>query len=487
MKNMKKFVFLVVVSVLCGIPSWVMGQLKVDTTGVVVLGSRYGKYNPRIMNPGNSPLLVMDTTGISIMSSSILTPFRIFSYNRSTYLANSNKKIETYAQTLPGGIRIGNSRVQVYPSGMKESDLNSVSTNAPLQAISSGVSLYVKGGLGSYSSPALLSKTTGAITIDVQSTVTPEVSLASCELDAANNRKTTFFVKGDGTVYTQNGVIQSSDISKKENVDSISPRTALTALTALRGVTFSYKGSGGSLTDQPVVTPMRARNAVASDEDSLTEEEETEEVIDESDRISDEVLAQMEAERSRKRIGLIAQEVEQVVPEVVRTLPDGSKGIMYSDLIGMIIEGMKEIQTTVQEQKAQLTARIDSLRTTLDFYKSLIPAVGSSPAPVVRSTPRSEVQPKEGIASSLLNQVVLYQNIPNPFTATTEIIYTLPEGLEDCVIGLYDLNGQLLKQYTLTTLSGKVVIQGSELDKGTYIYTLSCGGQVLASRKIVKA
>ena len=184
---------------------------------------------------------------------------------------------------------------------------------------------------------------------------------------------------------------------------------------------------------------------------------------------------------------MIAQEVEQVVPEVVRTLPDGSKGIMYSDLIGMIIEGMKEIQTTVQEQKAQLTARIDSLRTTLDFYKSLIPSVGSSATPVVQPTPRSEVQPKEGIASSLLNQVVLYQNIPNPFTSTTEIVYTLPEGLEDCVIGLYDLNGQILKQYALTTLSGKVVIQGSELDKGTYIYTLSCGGQVLASRKMVKA
>lgn len=476
MENMKKFVFLVVVSVLCGIPSWVMGQLKVDTLGTVIVGSLI--YNPRI-NYGKSALYVTDSMGITIRSKTMFMGYRFFSSGSNLHITNS-QSID-YTQTLPGGIRLCNGNyLQVYPTSMSPlSMLPSSGKNARFQSFGrSNPAIYATGTPSFYSYG-------GVIISDV--TNERSAPFVSCLVDSSGKRNPIFYVQGDGSVYAKNGLIQSSDISKKENVDSISPRTALNALTALRGVTFSYKGSGGSLTDQPVAIPMRARNAVASDEDSLTEEEETEEVIDESDRISDEVLAQMEAERSRKRIGLIAQEVEQVVPEVVRTLPDGSKGIMYSDLIGMIIEGMKEIQTTVQEQKDQLTARIDSLRTTLDFYKSLIPAVGSSPAPVVRSTPRSEVQPKEGIASSLLNQVVLYQNIPNPFTATTEIIYTLPEGLEDCVIGLYDLNGQLLKQYTLTTLSGKVVIQGNELDKGTYIYTLSCGGQVLASRKIVKA
>lgn len=477
MKNMKKFVFLVVLTVASGIPSLVMGQLKVDTLGTVVVGDLF--YNPRI-NYGKSALYVADSMGITIRSKTFLTAYRFFSSGNDLYFTNSRST--DYSQSLPGGIRLCNGRyVQVYPPAMSPLSMLPYSgLNATLQAYSNSSTSPAIYAIGK----SYYTSLRGVITVDVPGA--QYTSFISCASDSSGKRNTVFYVKGDGSVYAKNGLIQSSDISKKENVDSISPRTALNALTALRGVTFSYKGSGGSLTDQPVATPMRARNAVASDENMSTDEEETEEVIDESDRISDEVLAQMEAERSRKRIGLIAQEVEQVVPEVVRTLPDGSKGIMYSDLIGMIIEGMKEIQTTVQEQKAQLTARIDSLRTTLDFYKSLIPAVGSSPAPVVQSTPRSEVQPKEGIASSLLNQVVLYQNIPNPFTSTTEIVYTLPEGLEDCVVGLYDLNGQLLKQYTLTTLSGKVVIQGSELDKGTYIYTLSCGGQVLASRKMVK-
>jgi hypothetical protein len=49
----------------------------------------------------------------------------------------------------------------------------------------------------------------------------------------------------------------------------------------------------------------------------------------------------------RKRIGLIAQEVESIVPEVVRTNEDGMKSIEYQNLIGLFAEAVKQLNNKV--------------------------------------------------------------------------------------------------------------------------------------------
>ena len=49
-------------------------------------------------------------------------------------------------------------------------------------------------------------------------------------------------------------------------------------------------------------------------------------------------------EPERKRIGLIAQETELIIPEVVRTGDDGLKSIEYQNLVGLLIEAIKEQQ-----------------------------------------------------------------------------------------------------------------------------------------------
>ena len=49
------------------------------------------------------------------------------------------------------------------------------------------------------------------------------------------------------------------------------------------------------------------------------------------------------------RIGLIAQEVERVLPEVIETGPDGMKGINEAGLIAAII-------TAIKDQQAELSA-----------------------------------------------------------------------------------------------------------------------------------
>lgn len=49
------------------------------------------------------------------------------------------------------------------------------------------------------------------------------------------------------------------------------------------------------------------------------------------------------------RIGVIAQEVERVIPEVVFTHSDGLKSVAYQNLVGLLIEAIKDLEARVAE------------------------------------------------------------------------------------------------------------------------------------------
>ena len=53
-----------------------------------------------------------------------------------------------------------------------------------------------------------------------------------------------------------------------------------------------------------------------------------------------------------RKIGLIAQEVESVIPEVVNTDNDGYKSVEYDKLVALLIEGVKEMKQQIQKQEA---------------------------------------------------------------------------------------------------------------------------------------
>jgi hypothetical protein len=55
-----------------------------------------------------------------------------------------------------------------------------------------------------------------------------------------------------------------------------------------------------------------------------------------------------------KSIGLIAQDVEKVIPEAVVTREDGYKGVNYGNLVAELVEGMKEQQCQINEMKLEI-------------------------------------------------------------------------------------------------------------------------------------
>merc|ERR1712139_746527 len=57
------------------------------------------------------------------------------------------------------------------------------------------------------------------------------------------------------------------------------------------------------------------------------------------------------------RIGFIAQDLEEVVPEVVDTDGEGFKSVAYSSLAPVFVEAIKEQQRTIAEQENRLAAQ----------------------------------------------------------------------------------------------------------------------------------
>ena len=57
---------------------------------------------------------------------------------------------------------------------------------------------------------------------------------------------------------------------------------------------------------------------------------------------------------TKKSIGVIAQEIEKVLPEVVREEDDGMKAVAYGNIVGVLIEAVKELSNKVEELENKL-------------------------------------------------------------------------------------------------------------------------------------
>lgn len=59
--------------------------------------------------------------------------------------------------------------------------------------------------------------------------------------------------------------------------------------------------------------------------------------------------------KTENKIGFIAQEVEEVLPELVKTREDGFKGINYAEMTAVLVEAVKELTAQVEALKAENT------------------------------------------------------------------------------------------------------------------------------------
>ena len=58
--------------------------------------------------------------------------------------------------------------------------------------------------------------------------------------------------------------------------------------------------------------------------------------------------------KGQKDLGVIAQEVEKVLPEIVETREDGYKAVKYEKIVALLIESNKELIKRVEELESKI-------------------------------------------------------------------------------------------------------------------------------------
>ena len=254
----------------------------------------------------------------------------------------------------------------------------------------------------------------------------------------------TFYVTGDGSVYSKGSLLTASDESYKENITSIN--NSLNTIKRMRGVTYRLKGQ-----DNETATTNTFQSDVSS-RDTLSVQS----------PVPVEIVNKIKAEKKRKKAGFIAQELEEIFPEAVYTLPNGKKAIAYSEIIPLLVEAIKEQQNEIDELKQAKSIQTRSAISDAD---------------------------EQSDVNSLLDEKLkakLYSNIPNPFKEQTTISFFIPEASSRASIHIYNLQGKQIKQINIESRgNGSVTINGYELIPGMYMYSLIVDGKEVDTKKMI--
>ncbi len=84
------------------------------------------------------------------------------------------------------------------------------------------------------------------------------------------------------------------------------------------------------------------------------------------------------------------------------------------------------------------------------------------------------------------NSAKLYQNSPNPFSSSTRIEYYIPTDAANASLYIFNLTGEMLQEHAIDKFGhGAVVINGSTLEAGMYIYSLVINDQIVDTKRMI--
>jgi hypothetical protein len=162
-----------------------------------------------------------------------------------------------------------------------------------------------------------------------------------------------FEVRTNGDVYVGGNLAHSSDVRYKKNIQTLS--YALDKVTRLRGVEFDWRNG-------------EFQNKTFSKD---------------------------------HQIGFIAQEVEDVIPELVKTDSDGYKAVSYSNVTALLVEAIKDQQKIIIAQENELRTMKTKLAE-IELILNKLPGVQT-----IRNTEPS--LQKTNVKIQNVNQIVIEQ------------------------------------------------------------------------------
>ena len=222
---------------------------------------------------------------------------------------------------------------------------------------------------------------------------------------------------------TANNLVTPSDIKLKTNIESLKEKgNALDNILNMHAIAYNYK-----------------------------EREIPKEILD---TIQASTLENFDNSQSTIRhYGLIAQELQEIYPDLVYEGQDGYLGINYVELVPVLICAIQELKEELNEVKGNGSAR---------------------------KAPQAT-----GVSSTTTKKNILFQNSPNPFNGQTLIRFQLAENVNNAAICIFDMQGKMLKKFPISSGNDSITVNSYELDQGMFLYSLIVNGQEIDTKKMI--
>ena len=237
----------------------------------------------------------------------------------------------------------------------------------------------------------------------------------------------------EGWISTTVGVYNTSDMRLKRNVERIADKEWKTGSTL-------DKLSSLDVLEYNVRTPLQ--DAIAEMPDSMKP-------------------TGKDPNPDIRHFGVSAQELQKLYPDLVREGEDGYLSVNYVEMVPLLLRSMQELKARVQE----LEGKDD---------------IDGGPAARRESRLSNSADSRVSPVSA-----TLYQNTPNPFSAQTDIRFSLPDDAPQAYIYIFDMTGKMQKQIPVDPSQQSVTINGYELSAGIYLYSLVVGGQEIDTKRMI--
>ena len=423
---MKKYILFAVMTAL--LPSMAEAQLKVDQNGSV------GINNPTI-NGGNLNVKQSEDKSQGIHLNSCKRGLFIGNYNTSMLT------VESYGVLVNSNINTAN---KSYGSLNRITNNNDSSYGFAIgvAGIANGNSGRKHGVFGS-----IVNEGNGAGVFGTTGLTSPI---------AINGRYAGYFrgnVKVTGTI--DGTLISSSDGQLKENVEPLAEGTTrgestLTKLGLLTPVSYNYKDTTTAKPKTDTRTKIDRKDLTEADEEFWNELFE-EEIVEEPNQVME-----------KRHFGFIAQELQEVYPDLVYQKDDGYLAVNYTELIPILVQSIKELNEKVEMLSGNKT------RQNMAAQSSNFDETASMDA------------------LDLTDVATMNQNVPNPFTEKTDIAIYLPETVQTATLYIYDLSGKQLEQHPIKGRGNTVMtIHADRMDAGMYVYSLIADKKVVTTKKMI--
>jgi len=219
---------------------------------------------------------------------------------------------------------------------------------------------------------------------------------------------------------------------------------------------------------------------------------------------------------NKLQYGMIAQDVELVLPELVGettkpaeydslgneiTTSVTYKNLNYNAFIPILTQGIKEQQLLIDSLKSNLAQKdavietmqnqIEKINETIDELSALIGnCCSNSSMQQQNALPQQEDYKTINTSNIFLKDmqsIVLDQNVPNPFAEQTVISYFLPDDVKKAQMLFYNNIGKLINSFDLEQRGhGEINVFAGDLSSGIYTYTLVVDGKIFETKRMVK-